>query len=248
MKKIWCYCLLFICWQAQAQIVNTERLRINSAENGWTGNVDFSLNFTRNTRSITQGGMRSRLEYLWHKQRLMFFNDLSISRADTDNLINKAFQHIRYNYGFSPGLTLEAFGQVQYNQIQKIGFRSLLGGGPRFKLIQNDSTSLFLGSLYMYEYEQLTGREAFTRTHRMSFYLSAAYSVNQIFSLNHITYYQPSISQPADFRLSTESSLNLTLTKRLVFKLIFQLLYDSRQPAGIPPTTYSLRNTLGITF
>ena len=132
--------------------------------------------------------------------------------------------------------------------MQRIDLRTLIGAGPRFRIHDDDTLNLYIGILYMYEYENIGDSTAFLTAHRNSSYLSLNYFVNDIFSISHISYYQPNILDFADFRISTETALNIYLTQRFTLRIIYNLLYDSRQVEGLPNQYHTLKNSLGVRF
>lgn len=245
-------CIVIFCTLPiflQAQVINTERLRINSQDTGWVGSINVSFSQSKSTIKIHSLNLRTSWEYVKGSSRLLSVGNLSLSKKDdTVNLANDGYLHIRYGYIVNSLADMEVFGQVQFHEFKKIGLRSLSGFGPRFRIIENDSLKCFLGTLYMYEYEKLFGEETFNRDHRLSAYISLAYRFTDFFFIDFITYYQPTFGVPADFRISSETIINFDLTQKLSFDIILNYGYDSQPPIGIPRINYSWNNTLAYTF
>ena len=231
-----------------SQIINMEAKRLQGTEEGWAGSADVYFNYLQNTRKLITFGARLHTGQLKKKRRLLFLGDVSLSRADQSDLVNKGYLHARYNYEWSKTITPEVFGQAQYNSVQRIDLRTLLGAGPRFRIHDNDTLEAYFGTLYMYEYENIGDSTAYLTAHRSSSYLSLNYFVSDIFSISNITYYQPSLVDFADFRVSTETSLNIYLNKRFTIRILYSLLYDSRQVEGLPNQYHTFKNSLGIRF
>ncbi|MEM6768170.1 MAG: DUF481 domain-containing protein [Bacteroidota bacterium] len=250
MKWIFCAAFFLSFVLTQAQLVNTEKLRKDKKEDGFSGEVSLNGSFLRNTRSIYRAGSFSRLEYRKAASRLMLFTSFNFSEADKKSLVNNGYLHLRFNRELNDNLTLEAFSQVQYNQIQIIRARMIQGIGPRFKLIQNDTLSMFVGSLYMYEYEEISDDLQLNKHYRLSTYISCGYAFSKTFSLDHITYYQPRPDRFRDYRILTETLLTFTLYQNLSFQFSFNLLFDSKppDPTSIPESIYSIANGLSYTF
>jgi len=253
-------CLLML-WGSilHAQVVNTEKLRSERKSQGWYLDLDASLSITRNKagRNLSLN-TRARGEYLIQRHKFLLFASYSLgqfrnvddSLALPSNWLNNRFVHGRYNYTFFSWLTWEVFSQAQYDEVQEIRIRWLNGSGPRFKLIENDSASLYLGALYMYEYEETTDRDPvfINRDSRLSAYVSAAYGLNPYLSINHVSYVQPRLDQFDDFRISSETTLSVKLSKHLTFNTYFQLIYDSRPPLTVPEVMYTTRSGLAVSF
>lgn len=231
-----------------AQVVNTEAKRIDHDEEGWAGTVDLGFSLIKNTREIIQLTNHTNVQYVHKKSRLLLLNELVLMRVNQDQLLNRGFQHVRYNYETRPYLIPEVFVQAQYNQLWKIDVRLLAGAGPRFRLFRSDTANLYVGTLVMYEYEQVDQGSAFNRDFRLSSYLSGGFSFKSYIDFNSITYFQPRLDDWADFRISTQNSIRFGITSRLGFKTTFQLSYDARPPDNLQDTFYSWVNGLSFKF
>ena len=86
-----------------------------------------------------------------NRHLVLLKNEIEFQRIEGDKFENRGIQHLRYNYKLLPNITLEVFGQGQYNKVSKIDFRGLVGTGPRFKLTQLEDYKFYLGTLLMYE-------------------------------------------------------------------------------------------------
>jgi hypothetical protein len=250
-----------------AQVVNTEKLRMDRKEKGWVGEIGLNFGLNRNKAGETiRLGSRARLEYLRGRDKLLFFGAYNLSNfrdvytpgAASQTFVNNRFAHLRYNRDLSSFITMEAFSQSQWDGIQEIDLRFLSGGGPRFRLADSDTLHLYIGTLYMYEYEESNDlvtvgpeeqeRSVTRRHHRLSAYLSAGINIQKLLTINHVTYFQPRFDFWADFRVSSETTLSVTLTSKLRLNTFFQLIYDTRPPIGVPETMYMLSNGLSLSL
>jgi putative salt-induced outer membrane protein YdiY len=267
MKQSTVFLLICLPFFSFSQVINTEKLRQDNIESGWLGDLELNFGLTRNKAGRTvRLGTRGRLEYLYKKQRILLFGgynltqflDVDDTEAVPKNFANNGFGHIRYNVEASPAVTWEAFVQGQFDEIQEIDRRHLVGTGPRFRLVENDSLQLFFGMLYMYENEasndlirigEAEEEIDVTRNHhRLSTYLSLGWRLNENVVLNHVSYFQPRPDRWDDFRVSTETSLEVDLSRRLRFKTYFQLVYDAQPPTAVPETMYMLTNGLSFVW
>lgn len=186
----------------------------------------------------------------------LFFGDFSLMKVDENNLINAGFLHMRYNYGFKDSIFIaEAFTQIQYNTIQKLSRRFLWGGGMRYRFFEKEKLNLFAGTSIMYEFELLsltdTAGNAYDSPEdniRFNFYLSNSFKFKETLSFNHITYYQPLLTDFSDYRISSESSLNMKVSKKVTIRIFFNLFYDSMPVDEVPNLFYSLNNGLRYSF
>ncbi|HEY1039924.1 MAG TPA: DUF481 domain-containing protein [Bacteroidia bacterium] len=233
---------------AKAQVVNVESKRFLNDTNGWVGKVDFNFMLTQNTQQIISVGNNVHVQYQQNRHRFLILNDINFIKAGSTDFVNAGFQHFRYNYKIVDRITWEAFTQVQYNKVLKMDLRYLSGTGPRFKLVKNSNLRLYLATLYMYEYEEITNETKPNQAHRLSSYLTFSISLGKHADLTSTTFYQPNFANFNDYRIANDSALELYISKRLNFKTGFNLLYDTRQPAGIPELVYSLRNGLSFKF
>ncbi len=257
---------LLTLYQSHAQLVNIEEQRRN-IKPGLQGLIDFSFSINQNTRYLVQFSNSTALQYTYHQHTLLILNDISILKLKDDqqniDIINKNFQHIRYNYNFkkTQWLTYELFTQRQQNKIKYIKYRFLLGSGLRIRLVNNDKAKLFIAPLVMYENEILSdslGTQ--TKTLKGDFYISASAKINDHVYFSHVTYYQPAIFnlseqtnfEPiADFRLASETELSFEIIKDHVkFAVNLNLNYDSRPPSELAnhPLFYTLSNKLTFKF
>jgi hypothetical protein len=233
----------------QAQIVNVEAKRgvINEQE-GWHGNINFNLSFQRNTSDILTYGNKSTIQWQKKKHRLLLLTDLSRVQAAGADFVNQGFWHGRYNYHLDEKkrVSLEVFQQMQFNSVQLIQFRYLTGAGLGWNVLERDSFKFRVGTLPMYEYEELT-TNVIERNFRQSTYVLLFFKLNML-EFQSINYYQPKVTDFSDYRFSSSSSVEFTLRKWLKYNVSFDLLYDSKVPATIPDLVFTLRNGLGVEF
>lgn len=239
--------LLIVSFELNAQqVVHIENQRLKTEEDGLSGSLTLNLNYTKNQSRILQFGNKIQIQYRLKRSLFLFLNDLNLIRANDENFINNGYQHLRYNYKINNLLTWEAFLQRQTDMVYLLELRALAGTGPRFRIIDRDSISLYAGSLYMYEYEQIEGESEFNSYHRNSSYLSANYDLREFYSLQLIAYYQPNIFNLSDYRISTEIVNVFRINKKLSFRIAYALRYDSSPPDGVTDTFFSIINALRI--
>ena len=256
--------LLLLPFTSHGQVVNTEKLRLNKDKKGFFGEANFDLGLVRNRAGQTvRLGAGARLEWQGAAHRWMLlgsyslsqFNDIDEPDSAPKNFANNGFGHLRYNYRANRWLTWEAFAQAQYDRIQQIDLRLLAGTGPRLRLVKTDSAQLYFGALYMFEHEEARNEfeapEAYTEhlmldDHRLSTYLSAGFRFTSYLTLNHVTYFQPNLSNFSDFRISSETSLSIKLTDRLSLRTYFQLIYDTEPLIPVPNAMYVLNNGFSL--
>ncbi len=233
-----------------AQVVNIEKKR-KGDKDGFAGALSFGINLMDNGKNISQFQNNIDLQYKKGASTFILLNDLSLIRVDEDDLVNSGFQHLRYNYTIkdSSFLTIEAFMQHQYNTIQLMERRFLLGAGPRFRIVNSKKVEFFVATLGMYEYEQ---RSDSLRTKpefaRMASYVSVSWDISENLNFKNITYYQPAFTDFENYRVSSETSFGLKISNALTFKVSFQTTYDSNPPEDIQELFYNWKNALIYKF
>jgi len=241
--------LIAFSQQNFSQIVNVENQRLSAKKEGFSGSIDANLNYSVNTKSLLQFSSRLNVAYLKKRQYILLLGDHSLVRSGNESFINKGFQHLRYNYTLkdSGRVIYEAYQQIQFNKVQRINSRLLLGTGFRFMLIDQKNYQLNIGTGLMGEYEDLT--DAGISADLLSAnYISFDGQFFENFGLNFITYMQPKLIDRGNYRLSNETTLRVKINSHLTVKVIYSIAHDSRDIVGVRKTNYALRNALSFNF
>lgn len=247
-KPVCIIALLFFFASLPAQVINIESKRFLNDSNGWVGRADVNFSVIQNTQQFLSLGNNIHVQYQHNRSRFLFLNDISFIKAGSDDVVNSGFQHLRYNYKLNSILTAEAFTQVQYNKILRLNLRYLAGAGPRVKLIKKPNFKMYTACLYMYEYEEITGDSTINRDNRLSAYISFTVMLGKIVELTSTTFYQPNLANTSDYRIANDSALEINIGKHLNYRTGFNLLYDTKQPYGVPNLVYQVKNGLSYKF
>jgi hypothetical protein len=191
------------------------------------------------------------VQYAIKKNTFIFINDIKLLGIDNGSLINNGFQHLRFNYTVkdSSFLTLEAFGQFQYNEQKLLEKRILGGGGPRFRVIKKPSVSWYFAPLSMYEFEHLTDSvQTETKLVRLDAYTNLNLTLNKFVSFNLIVYWQPAYTNFNDYRLSGETGLRINFNKYFSYEISFMADYDNLPPLYVQSTFWAFNNRLVVKF
>ncbi len=250
-KKILFIIVFINVLNLNAQVLNIEHLRIANDSTGFAGSIGVNLQLIKNTRDIFIFGNTIYVQYRNGKNLIFLINRFSWKKIDDIDIINKGVIHLRYNYKLTDVVSLEAFGQIQYNTISKIKSRQLVGGGTRFKLTEKEKFKAYLGTLFMYEYEKILNDPNPTIYHnnyRFSGYLSFGIFPSENFIFTSTTFYQPRLDQFNDYRIYSQNSVSFRVFKKLSLLLTYAISYDTFPAAGIPKTQYDFLNGLVYTF
>ncbi|MAP55293.1 DUF481 domain-containing protein [Altibacter sp.] len=241
--------IFLISYSVSAQIVNVESLRKVTDTSGWSGAASVNFALKRNVNDFLTLSNNIHVQYKMNKHLVLFKNDIEFQKIEGARLENSGISHIRYNYRFHPRIAWEVFIQGQYNKVSLIDFRGLVGTGPRFKLSNLENYKFYLGTLAMYEYEEISdGVTPIQRTLRGSIYLSFSLYPTERISLVSTTYYQPRFSAFNDYRISSQSSLLIDLFKNFAFKTSYTFTYDAFPAVGIPNSQYDFTTGIAYTF
>ena len=242
------YCSIFVS-VLSAQIVNIEDRRNSVIDTlGWSGFVDIRFNLIENGQTVISTLSTGRLDYIKDRHHFFSISQYNFGRVENASFVQDGFQHFRYDYHWKPRLTWEVFTQLQYNEKINLRLRALIGTGPRFELLDRGKNKIYLGTLYVYEYNEEfleTEQKLFSRKNRLSAYLSYHLNPNSIVSFSGTTYFQPSTN---DFRLSTQQNLTIKIVKSISFSTSFGLSYDSSPPGEVINLIYQLTNGIRWTF
>jgi len=238
---------LIISITSNAQILNAESLRKVTDTSGFSGAASLNFALKRNTNDFLTISNNIHVQYKMNNHLVLFKNDINFQKIEGDKFENSGIQHLRYNYKFAPRISWEVFGQAQYNKVSKINFRGLVGSGPRIKLTSSENYKFYLGTLIMYEQEEVSdGVTPLQRDFRGSTYLSFSLYPTDALSIVSTTYYQPKLNEFGDYRISSQSSLLVSVFKNFALKTSYTFTYDAFPAIGIPNSQYDF--TTGITY
>ncbi len=228
---------VFICCHFTffGQILNVEKKRDGLDKKGWQGNIDFTAKYTKNTSDVFQFSNKTKVSYKKDLNTFLVITDLKLIKKNTEDIINRGVIHLRYikQVENSENLKFESFGQAQFNAVQKINLRSLLGVGYRFQVLGNDTINLNFGTGIMYEHEESV-LKTYQKAIRSTNYISFNWDIKNKWKLRLISYYQPKIGNLIDYRISTETALSYQISKQFSIVSIVTSLYDTKPIEGIP--------------
>lgn len=242
-------CSLFSYQNVSAQILNAESLRKVSDTSGFSGAGSANFALKRNANEIILLASSLHIQYKNNNHLALFKGDFSFQKVEDNDFDNAGIAHIRYNYKLTPSIAWEAFSQAQYNRVNLIESRVLLGSGPRFKLSTSEKYKLFLGTLAMFEYEEVAdGITGTLRDMRGSAYFSFSLYPKENLSIISTTYYQPKFAAFEDYRISSQTALAVGLFSDFSLKIGYTFTYDAFPAIGIPNSLYDFTTGIAYTF
>jgi hypothetical protein len=240
-------CLFFIVLNTHAQIVNMEGRRFENPRKGWQGNVEFGAYFTQIENTITQFSNKFVVINHNNRRNILLMNDVSFINANNVNLVNNAFQHVRYIKQGDSVVFPEAFAQVQFNQQLSINIRVLSGAGLRFRVYKDQRSFFYTGYVLMYEHEKNPELKAENNI-RLSSYASIDFSKWEYLPITFVAYLQPKITDINDYRVSAEASLLFRSGGKFSFRSQAKYTYDTYPPPGVKPFFSSFNNSIVYSF
>ncbi len=229
---------------ASAQ-VNTERMR-GDRDGGLAVSLDAVAAYATGNAEYLRLGLGGRADLGAGAHSAFVVGRTDLSRADDRTFLDRSFLHARYGWVVAPRLTLETFAQVERNRQQRLVSRTLLGAGPRYQFVDQDSLRLALGVTPMFEHEELDAEleEPPAAVVRLSTYGTAQWTLNANTSLQTTTYLQPRADVPGDVRVLNQTALDVGITRAVRLRVQAQVRFDSRPPQSVERTDFSIENGL----
>jgi len=184
----------------------------------------------------------------------LFFDKLTseYGTANSELIVAKSLLHLRYNYFTTPFLYLEVLAQVQHDTFRRIAVRDLYGTGLRFNWIREKELELFSGTTIVLEQQAISASGPYPSSSnlwaRSSNYAGVNIGFEGVGNLTTVTYLQPRLDRPKDYRLLHETVLTLGITKRLAAKISVNLTYDHEPVPGVLPADLEVKNSLAVKF
>lgn len=242
--------LVLFSFTSFAQIVNVEGSRLDESKQGWQGLADLSFYAVKNTNTLYQLNNKLRLQYVASRHRWLMLNDINLSVSNELKFEQNAFQHLRYGLMLDSAYVLECFGQHQYDRIQLIKRRVLLGGGLRIRFLERGLINSYYGFTYMLEYEDELVTLNRNLHSRLSTYVNIKLTIKEWLKFLSTSYYQPRLSYFGDFRLSTNNTLEFKINGNLSILTKYVLIFDSSpvDDPSVPKINMKLTNGFSYKF
>ncbi|GAB3531466.1 hypothetical protein GCM10027443_13720 [Pontibacter brevis] len=190
---------------------------------------------------------------------LNYYNYLLVnydSRAQRNTVASTGYSHFRTNFLFRQPLSYELFVQVQADKARGLEFRSLAGGGIRYRLLRTKNSTIYIGTGVMHEHEEWEnpGEETniiISNLLRSTNYVSLKAKLNDNVSTEGIMYYQVGYADVIDKfrnRVSGDLTLVVKLTNRFNLRTNFNCTYEDEPIVPITNFVYSISNGVQVQF
>ena len=229
------FCLIMLLSFESFAQVNIESMR-NEKEDAFSGFLQGGLNFQKSNIDILEANAAVRLDYHIRKYRekILFLGSYGLGQQEGKDFKNEMFAHLRLNVypiNKKSALSGEAFYQIQKDDFELLQIRQLFGCGGRIESDKSKPLRLAFGLGMMADHEKIKDIDH-NVVIRSTNYLSLLHKTNKINTFA-VIYLQPRIVKPEDFRILSEITNEIKITKVLSFNFTFSYRYDSDTPEGV---------------
>lgn len=235
---------------AYSQIVSLDERRTKDPAKGIQGDLQLVLNFTDNDKTVLNSGTKLNLQLNDSLNTYLFYSDVRLSRTDGVNDLNSGNFGLIYNYKAEDRvISAEALMQYQYDGNKKLKHRYIVGGGPRWKMVDKKDLKLSVVAYTIYFNEvyeaSVNSKKSMAKFSTMlSFYTK----LSENSSIKHNTYYEPDYANPDDYRIESQTTFQIKFNKKFSYRLHFRANYISIVPSTVDNFDYSLQNSLSFSF
>jgi len=233
--------------------VNTEKYRASDKKVGLSGYLELSGTVKTGNTEKTEAGIDGRLNWKTTGSTTFFVFESDYEWVNGKRSSDEGLFHIRHMKVLAKPISVEAFGQVNYDKKLLIKNRELIGAGIRYKLFDFEKSDLSVGTAYMFEHENYDLSANAThptevKVSRWSNYVSFYLQFNPNVTLGGVVYYQPRFNDFNDYRLLNENSLMVGITEVFSLSINFKIRHDSNPPDGIKKTDTQTDFGIAIKF
>lgn len=234
--------------------VNTEAMRNTKERSGFANTLGFDFGFEKSKEEVLEVAGKYRLDFMG-KNGLQSFLVLSYENgyekedAEKNSIVNKGFGHLRFTKNMFDKFFIEVFTQYGFNDFLLMNERRLYGSGIRYRILNREILSGYVGVGAMHEEEIYNlGSDFNMNLLRSTNYLSWKIRFNETSSLQNTAYYQFDTKNTSDRRILYDGDLNIALNNKLVFTLSLNFRYDSEPHGDLGKTYIQLKNGIEYIF
>ena len=212
---------------------------------GFSGNFDLGLNFTKNVEQTFQFNNIFNLDYKAKKHTLSLNNSIAfISKTGQEELLNKGTQDLKYEL-ISKNLNIGFSFQHLYDISRKIKNRYTTGIGVSYSLLVKKNVNL--GFTVQREKESIFEGDDKLQN-RLNLNILFTKKIKESIEITLKNSYQPNLEGFGDFRWVSNLSLRVNLSANFLLSINTTYNYDSTPEIEIPETDYQLINSISYSF
>lgn len=216
---------------------------------GLDGEVSLGAKYNSgNSDSISVGtavkGQYSEKEWLLYLIASYSYGESNGKEDTNDGLVHLRYVHTIANTAYD----YELFLQTEFNEFQDIKERNLAGANIRRKLdLLFDKFYAGLGLFYSYmEPDTITLIDPIYKRTKINSYISFLKKINENFSITYLGFYQPTVDDFSDFRVSQVLQLNTSLTDDLTLSFDINHKYNATPYSGVEKS--DVRSTINLKY
>jgi hypothetical protein len=233
--------------------VNIERLRRSRDTDGFVGTAAANVTARTGNVRLVLLSLEGRMDYVRPQWLAFVIGNTDVGWQAGRRFSNAGLVHVRVNRHASDVVSVETFGQVDYDKSRLLTSRAVIGGGPRVSLETSDSWRLAAGTGYMYERERLdlpadATHPSATNVSRWTNYLSVHFRDGERLSIAGTFYAQPRFDAFDDVRALTDVRLGVQLVGSLSLTVTSRMRYDSRPPDGVADLDTAITTGLALSW
>jgi hypothetical protein len=254
--------LTFLSLNAEAQILNIERLRMekDTAKPFFSKTTAGLNSFNRSAAEnapVNLFGYNLNFSALYYpgQHAYMVISTFDYLRINDNDFLNFGFVHARANFYREKVLNYEAFVQYSYDNFRGLFPRYIAGGSTRIRLLKTDKVSLTLGVGAFFEDEtwinRLTDETVNAKFIKNSTYLGIRFSINEFVDFNSINYYQVGYDNAIEAfrnRFSSTTIINTKITEKFSLTNSLEINYEDRPIVPITKLIFAFRTGISFDF
>lgn len=243
--------MLLLSSTALAAVVNTLSPSIGPPEEGHSASIGVGggASFGNTEKTSISGG--AGYEGVAGDHAWQVALSAEHTTVDGNKHTQNAFVAARYGWTFRDPWTLYGFVQADHNDNRSLILRDLVGAGIDRRLWRTEKAEAHLSATVMSEHQihvdgvvdddaGFNARGNVTMTH--------AFALDEGVSLTSVTYFQPRLDRPENWRVFEELVLEVSINERLTWSYSGTLEHDREPPAGVAATDVVLSSALGVSF
>ncbi|MDX2034641.1 MAG: DUF481 domain-containing protein [Blastocatellia bacterium] len=228
-----------------------ERLQRPSWLDLWNGGLDFGYSLTTGNTRTNNLALGSNLNRVTRRDKTSLYaayiNAKNKTKGVTETTANAIRGGGRYEIGISNRMTAFGFADFEYNQIQLLDLRSVLGGGLGYYAVRNERTQLqvFGGASWNRE-NFATGLNRNSGEVLLGEDLTVKLSDRVLFR-ERLQFF-PNMTDRGEYRVTFDSSLSTKLTSWLSWNVTASNRYITNPVPGAKNNDLLLTTGVGVAF
>lgn len=243
--------ITLISYCASGQILNVEKFRLDAdTSNAILGNIGMTYSFKKQKTNVSRYGGDASVVYLSEKHSYMLLSNLALVNVAESDVVSEGYAHLRLNFFRRNKISIEQFNQIQYDVGRGLSQRALSGVGLRWQAVKSKKMELAIGSGAMFEHEVWSGdtNQITNDFVKSSTVINCNISLAKNVSFLGIAYYQARKYGILNPRITLDTTLLISISKKFSFKNQFTMTYDAAPVIQAGELIYALESGINYQF